>query len=129
MPSAFAQRPEDTAALTPTRISRLNSACGSARNSEKQISFIYANEADVLNVALFGMTAKEWRDANPELKGNIRDYATINQLICLSNMESLNAIFINEGLPQAERLRRLNAIAIQQMSVLEGYETNRSFLK
>ena len=97
--------------------------------SEKQISFIYANEADVLNVALFGMTAKEWRDANPELKGNIRDYATINQLICLSNMESLNAIFINEGLPQAERLRRLNAIAIQQMSVLEGYETSRNFLK
>lgn len=97
--------------------------------SEKQISFIYANEADVLNVALFGMTAKEWRDANPELKGNIRDYATINQLICLSNMESLNAIFINEGLPQAERLRRLNAIAIQQMSVLEGNETNRKLLK
>ena len=100
-----------------------------AEVSEKQISFIYANEADVLNVALFGMTAKEWRDANPELKGNIRDYATINQLICLSNMESLNAIFINEGLHQAERLRRLNAIAIQQMSVLEGYETNRNFLK
>ena len=69
------------------------------------------------------------RDANPELKGNIRDYATINQLICLSNMESLNAIFINEGLPQAERLRRLNAIAIQQMSVLEGNETNRKLLK
>ena len=100
-----------------------------AEVSEKQISFIYANEADVLNVALFGMTAKEWRDANPELKGNIRDYATINQLICLSNMESLNAIFINEGLPQAERLRRLNAIAIQQMSVLEGNETNRKLLK
>ena len=100
-----------------------------AEVSEKQISFIYANEADVLNVALFGMTAKEWRDANPELKGNIRDYATINQLICLSNMESLNAIFINERLPQAERLRRLNAIAIQQMSVLEGYKTNRNFLK
>ena len=100
-----------------------------AEVSEKQISFIYANEADVLNVALFGMTAKEWRDANPELKGNIRDYATINQLICLSNMESLNAIFINEGLPQAERLRRLNAIAIRQMSVLEGNETNRKLLK
>ena len=100
-----------------------------AEVSEKQISFIYANEADVLNVALFGMTAKEWRDANPEFKGNIRDYATINQLICLSNMESLNAIFINEGLPQAERLRRLNAIAIQQMSVLEGEERNRKLLK
>ena len=76
----------------------------------------------------FRLSAKEWRDANPELKGNIRDYATISQLICLSNMESLNAIFINEGLPQAERLRRLNAIAIQQMSVLEGNETNRNSL-
>ena len=97
--------------------------------SERQISFIYANEADVLNVALFGMTAKEWRDANPDLKGNIRDYATINQLICLSNMESLNAIFINDGLPQAERLRRLNTIAIQQMSVLEGDESGRKLLK
>ena len=97
--------------------------------SEKQISFIYANEADLLNVALFGMTAKEWRDANPDLKGNIRDYATINQLICLSNMESLNAIFINEGIPQAERLLRLNAIAIHQMTVLEGNETDRKLLK
>lgn len=75
------------------------------------------------------MTAKEWRDANPGLKGNIRDYATINQLICLSNMESLNAIFINDGLPQAERLRRLNTIAIQQMSVLEGDESGRKLLK
>ena len=80
-------------------------------------SFIYANEADVLNVALFGMTAKEWRDAHPEDKGNIRDYATINQLICLSNMENLNAVFINEGLPQGERLQKLNQIAIQQMTV------------
>ena len=100
-----------------------------AEVSEKQISFIYANEADLLNVALFGMTAKEWRDANPDLKGNIRDYATINQLICLSNMESLNAIFINDGLPQAERLRRLNAIAIHQMTVLEGNDTDRKLLK
>ena len=97
--------------------------------SEKQISFIYANEADVLNVALFGMTAKEWRDANPALKGNIRDYATINQLICLSNMENMNAVFINDGLPLAERLRRLNAIAIQQMSVLEEGPTSRNLLK
>lgn len=97
--------------------------------SEKQISFIYASEADLLNVALFGMTAKEWRDANPDLKGNIRDYATINQLICLSNMESLNAIFINECIPQAERLRRLNAIAIYQMTVLEGNESDRKLLK
>ena len=68
----------------------------------QQVSFIYANEADILNVALFGTTAKQWREANPELKGNIRDYATINELICLSNMESLNAVFIDEGLTQRE---------------------------
>ena len=73
----------------------------------------------MLNVAMFGMTAKEWRDSHPELKGNIRDYATINQLICLSNMENLNAVFINEGLKQSERLEKLNKIAIQQMRVLE----------
>ena len=86
-------------------------------------SLIYANEADVLNVALFGITAKEWRDAHPEDKGNIRDYATINQLICLSNMENLNAVFINEGMPQGERLQKLNQIAIQQMTVLENVES------
>ena len=84
-----------------------------------QKSLIYADEADMLNVAMFGMTAKEWRDSNPELKGNIRDYATINQLICLSNMENLNAVFINDGLNQSERLERLNRVAIQQMRVLE----------
>ena len=88
-------------------------------------SLIYANEADILNVALFGMTAKEWRDAHPDDKGNIRDYATINQLICLSNMENLNAVFINEGLPQGERLQKLNQIAIQQMTVLENVESKR----
>ena len=88
-------------------------------------SLIYANEADVLNVALFGVTAKEWRDANPDLKGNIRDYANINQLICLSNMENLNAVFINKGMPQRERLIELNKIAIQQMKVLEGVEERR----
>ena len=82
-------------------------------------SLIYAEEADVLNVALFGMTAKEWREQNHDSKGNMRDYATINQLICLSNMENLNAVFINEGIPQSERLQKLNQIAIQQMSVLE----------
>ena len=82
-------------------------------------SLIYAEEADVLNVALFGMTAKEWRDKKDNPKGNMRDYATINQLICLSNMENLNAVFINEGIPQSERLQKLNQIAIQQMSVLE----------
>ena len=88
-------------------------------------SLIYANEADVLNVALFGMTAKEWRDANPDMKGNIRDYANINQLICLSNMENLNAVFINKGMPQRDRLIELNKIAIQQMKVLEGVEERR----
>ena len=87
-----------------------------------QISFVYANEADVLNVALFGMTAKQWRDAHPELKGNIRDYASINELICLSNMENLNAVFIDQGMPQSERLVKLNQIAIQQMKVLENEE-------
>ena len=88
--------------------------------TQQQISVIYAEEADVLNVALFGMTAKQWRVAYPDLKGNIRDYATINQLICLSNMENLNAVFINEGMPQQERLHKLNQIAIQQMTVLEN---------
>ena len=90
-----------------------------------QQSIVYANEADVLNVALFGMTAKEWRELNPDLKGNIRDYASINQLICLSNMENLNAVFINEGIPQRERLVKLNQIAIQQMSVLEEVESKK----
>ena len=85
----------------------------------QQASIIYANEADVLNVAMFGMTARQWRDANPDKKGNIRDYATINELICLSNMENLNAVFIDQGLPQGERLVKLNQIAIQQMNVLE----------
>lgn len=85
----------------------------------QQASIIYANEADVLNVAMFGMTAKQWRDANPDKKGNIRDYATINELICLSNMENLNAVFIDQGLTQGERLIKLNQIAIQQMNVLE----------
>ena len=82
-------------------------------------SVIYATEADVLNVAMFGMTAKEWRENNPGLKGNIRDYATINELICLSNKESLNAILINDGLSQRERLIKLNQIAIYQMKVLQ----------
>ena len=79
----------------------------------------------MLNVAMFGMTAKQWREANPDLKGNIRDYATINQLICLSNMENLNAVFINDGLPQSERLEKLNKIAIQQMQVLENVDDRR----
>lgn len=86
--------------------------------SAKQISLVYASEADVLNMALFGMTAKEWRESYPELKGNIRDYANVSQLVCLANLENLNAVFISEGIPQAERLARLNAIAISQMQVL-----------
>ena len=90
-----------------------------------QKSFVYADEADMLNVAMFGVTAKQWREANPELKGNIRDYATINQLICLSNMENLNAVFINDGHPQNERLEKLNKIAIQQMKVLENVEDRK----
>lgn len=93
-----------------------------------QKSFVYAEEADVLNVALFGITAKQWRESNPDLKGNIRDYATINQLICLSNMENLNAVFIQKGIPQTERLTELNKIAIQQMKVLEAVE-DRKLLK
>lgn len=75
--------------------------------SPVQKSIIYATEADVLNVALFGMTAKEWRDLNPELKGNIRDYASINELICLSNLENINALFINEGVNYSNLLIRL----------------------
>ena len=91
----------------------------------QQKSFVYADEADMLNVAMFGMTAKQWRETNPDLKGNIRDYATINQLICLSNMENLNAVFINDGLPQSERLEKLNKIAIQQMKILENIEDRK----
>ena len=83
----------------------------------------------MLNVAMFGMTAKQWRDANPELKGNIRDYASINELICLSNMENLNAVFIEQGIPQPERLKKLNEIAIHQMSILESGDIDRKFLK
>lgn len=89
------------------------------------VSFIYADEADMLNVAMFGKTAKQWREENPDLKGNIRDYASINQLICLSNMENLNAVFIYDGLPQSERLEKLNKIAIQQMKVLENVEDRK----
>ena len=83
-----------------------------------QISRIYASEADVLNMALFGMTAKEWRTASPDKKGNIRDFADISQLVCLSNLENLNAHFISENLTQQERLQKLNLIAIHQMKLL-----------
>ena len=115
-----------------------------AEVTREQAAMKYAEEADVLNVAMFGMTARQWREANPELKGNIRDYATINELICLSNMENvfdkreqsqiclsfaerrkgrtkfnINAVLINDGMPQGERLVKLNQIAIQQMQVLD----------
>jgi hypothetical protein len=83
-----------------------------------QTNLVYATEADVLNMALFGLTAGDWRDKNPEKKGNIRDYADISQLVCLSNLENLNALFIQEKAPQGERLRKLNRIAIQQMKLL-----------
>ncbi len=86
--------------------------------SNEQINLVYASEADILNMALFGMTAKEWRDNNPDLKGNIRDYANVSQLVCLANMETLNAHFIHEGLKQKDRLVKLNRIAIQQMRLL-----------
>jgi hypothetical protein len=99
-----------------------------AEVTREQAAMKYAEEADVLNVAMFGMTAKQWREANPDLKGNIRDYATINELICLSNMENINAVFINDGMPQGERLVKLNQIAIQQMQVLEDNE-GRKLLK
>lgn len=102
--------------LIPTEITRF------------QASIIYANEADVLNVAMFGKTAKQWKEENPELKGNIRDYATINELICLSNMENLNAVFIEHGIPQNERLIKLNQIAIHQMRILES-NNDRKLLK
>ncbi len=91
----------------------------------KQTSVVYASEADVLNVALYGVTAKQWREANPELKGNIRDYSTINELICLSNMENINAVLINEGVSQRDRLMKLNTVAIQQMRVLSQVESRK----
>jgi hypothetical protein len=84
----------------------------------KQASITYANEADLLNVALFGQTAREWRDANPDKDGNMRDHATLEQLLVLANIENMNAEFIHMALPQGERLKRLNAIAIRQMQTL-----------
>ncbi len=86
--------------------------------TKNQISYTYANEADLLNVALFGRTAKEWRDKNPNEKGNIRDYASLEQLVVLSNMESINALLIRQGLPQGKRLVQLNSVAITQMRSL-----------
>ena len=86
----------------------------------EQTRLIYASEADVLNVALFGITAKQWRDSNPDLDGNIRDHASINQLICLSNMESMNSVLIESGLAQHDRLVKLNEMAIHQMEILSS---------
>ena len=91
-----------------------------------ETSIVYAEEADVLNMALFGMTAKKWRNKNPDKQGNIRDYATINELICLANLENINSIYINERIEQSERLIRLNKIAISQMEILT--ETNKKIL-
>ena len=95
--------------------------------TKNQINFIYASEADVLNMALFGMTAKEWREQTPELQGNMRDYAEINQLICLSNLENINSVLIEDGIKQNERLEKLNQIAIQQLTILEG--TNNKIIE
>ena len=92
-----------------------------------ETGIVYAEEADVLNMALFGMTAKQWREKNPTKEGNIRDYATINELICLANLENINSIYINEGVQQSERLIRLNRIAISQMAILT--ENNNRLLK
>ena len=96
--------------------------------TSKQVNLVYAEEADVLNMALFGMTAKEWREKNPNKKGNIRDYASINELICLANLENTNSIFINEGMQQSERLYKLNQIAISQMKILTK-DNERKLLK
>jgi len=84
----------------------------------QKVNLVYASEADVLNMALFGKTAKQWRDENPGKEGNIRDYANVSQLVCLANLENLNAVWIEEGLPQPDRLQRLNQVAIQQMKLL-----------
>ncbi|WP_113923404.1 KilA-N domain-containing protein [Cognataquiflexum aquatile] len=94
--------------------------------SKTQISHIYANEADLLNVAMFGITARQWRDANPNTVGNIRDLASLEQLVVLSNLESINAVLIHQGLPQSDRLVQLNKIAITQMNSLVG---NKSLKK
>jgi hypothetical protein len=102
--------------LIPTEVTR------------EQAAMKYADEADVLNIAMFGMTARQWREQNPDKKGNIRDFASINELICLSNMENLNAVFINDGMAQSERLIKLNQIAIQQMKILED-TSGRNLLK
>jgi hypothetical protein len=84
----------------------------------KAKNFVYANEADMLNMALFGKTASDWRGENPDLKGNIRDYATLEQLVVLSNLESFNAELIEQGIESNERFQKLNSVAISQMKIL-----------
>ncbi|MBL1233815.1 MAG: KilA-N domain-containing protein [Vicingaceae bacterium] len=96
--------------------------------SKQQISFVYANEADVLNMALFGKTAKQWRDENPNEKGNIRDTANIEQLVVLSNLESLNAVLINQGIKQPNRLQQLNEVAIAQMTSLLNHKSTKKLI-
>ncbi|MBE6363667.1 MAG: KilA-N domain-containing protein [Lentisphaerae bacterium] len=96
-----------------------------AELTAKQTAIVYASEADVLNMALFGMTAREWSIAHPDLKGNMRDYADIAQLICLANLESLNAVLIEEKLPQQQRLERLNQVAIKQMRILTEEKSSK----
>jgi len=95
--------------------------------NKQQVSYVYASEADILNMALFGKTASQWRTENPDETGNIRDFANVSQLVCLANMENLNAVFINEGVKQAERLTRLNQIAIGQMRILVEDRIARKF--
>lgn len=92
--------------------------------TSKQIAYTYASEADLLNTVLFGMTAKEWHDKNPDKNGNIRDYASISQLLVLSNMESYNAILIKQAKPQPERMQLLHELAVQQMTTLSALELN-----
>ena len=96
-----------------------------AELTAKQTAIVYASEADVLNMALFGMTAKEWSEQHPDLKGNMRDYADIAQLICLANLESLNAVLIAEQLSQPQRLERLNQVAIKQMRILTEEKSSK----
>ena len=94
--------------------------------TEEQINFVYAEEADVLNMALFGITAKEWRNKNKNKKGNIRDYASIDELICLANLENLNSVLINQGIKQSDRLKKLNEVAISQMNILSKNNTQNA---
>lgn len=96
--------------------------------TKAQATLVYASEADLLNVALFGQTAKQWRDAHPDAEGNLRDHAPLEQLVVLTNLESLNSVLIRQGLPQPERLLKLNEIAITQMRTLLA-DTNLKRLK